>query len=127
MARAICSPCDANPENLMECVARVYERYMGEGKSSGSDKWTMDSRVYRPQMLHDVYLEWVTLVGNDGIFPWHEDYVCHLWVNVWRKADRLKKAEYCEELGITCISNMTKDERNERRRFDEDDGEGEAA
>lgn len=104
---------DADPENLLVCVAKVYERYASEGKLPGSDDWSSDSRTYRPRMIHDVYLEWVTMTQNDKYFPWHDDYVCRMWVQVWRKGRKDFKASVCEELGITCYSNLSKDERSE--------------
>lgn len=89
----------ADPVPLLKAIVLVQERYHCEGKKPGSEHWASDSRVYRPAMIRDVWLEWKDLTGEDGVFPWHDDFVCEMWIKYRKNTDPVK-TNLKELLGI---------------------------
>lgn len=81
----------ANIEDLVHAVQVVYDRYWNEGRKPGAEKWTEDSRRFRPQMIADVISEWSLIVeDDDALFPWNDDAVCKHWLAFRKSTDEQK-------------------------------------
>jgi hypothetical protein len=84
-----------HPNYLREAVMLTYDEYNNRGIEPGAEKWSNDSRFWRPQMVNDVVDCWRRLIDRDEMFPFHDDHVAQEWVS-WRKLGREQKAEVRE-------------------------------
>lgn len=89
----------AEPDLLLRSVFTVLARYQIEGLEPGAEHWISESRRYRPKMIGDVFDVWSALTGTDVLFPWHDDYVASMWVNI-RKLRNDVKRELCKFYGL---------------------------
>jgi hypothetical protein len=81
----------ANPETLIKAVCDVYDKWDTEGKKPGADKYTMDTRFYRPMMVDEVTARWCEITGCDNdLFPFHHDFVAMTWVMFRKETDDSK-------------------------------------
>lgn len=73
-----------HPDYLVQAVMVVYDDYGSRGIEPGAEKWSNDSRFYRPQMVNDVVDVWKRIIDREEMFPFHDDHVAQSWVS-WRK------------------------------------------
>lgn len=90
----------ADPDNLYKAVWAVLARYQEANLKPGAEHWQADTRYARPALVADIRAEWLTIIGADELFPWHDDFVVYAWVSL-RKCNNAAKREACEALGIT--------------------------
>lgn len=65
---------------LLQAVAETRIVYDSDGREAGAAHWEWDTRHHRPNMIADVEARYRELSGNRGPFPFHGDYVVHLWI-----------------------------------------------
>lgn len=85
----------ADPENLFEAVFLTLWSYEKQGKKPGAECWQADTRWKRPALIGDIRDAWLTIVGGDYLFPWHDDFVVDCFVAL-RKCTNPVKAELCK-------------------------------
>lgn len=89
----------SDPDNLFKAIFFVLVRYQRDGKEPGAERWQADTRWHRPQLVNDIRDEWIRIIGEEQILPWHDDYILDCFVSL-RKAEKSKKVATCEFYGI---------------------------
>lgn len=90
---------DSEPGRLDVALVTVYSQMSIDGEKPGAEKWTADSRVFRPRMIRRVFDAWQGAASSRVIFPWHDDFVCQRWLD-WRKTNNPRKVEFCKQNNI---------------------------
>jgi hypothetical protein len=75
------------PKPLALAVAAASEELDANDKS-GAEKWTSNTRKYRPLMFEAVIRRWSELTGYpDDQFPFNDDFVAERYL-YWRKLNK---------------------------------------
>lgn len=96
----------ADPDRLFAAVWAVLARYQENDLEPGAEHWQADTRYMRPRLVEDIRQEWLRIVGRAELFPWHDDFVVHVWVSS-RKCSKAAKVDICQALGIQIPSKWS--------------------
>lgn len=89
----------SDPENLFEAAFRTLVEYQASGKQPGAEAWQSDTRWKRPQLVAGIRSAWLSIIGQDVLFPWHDDYVLYCWVGL-RKLTKTEKCSLCKYFNL---------------------------
>lgn len=89
---------EADPVALVKALLLVmdrrWDRNSKHNDGPGSEKWTLSTRKFRPQLVQEIEEEWCKLNGvslDEDLFPYHESYVIRLWVALRKKGTHEKE------------------------------------
>lgn len=66
---------------FFQAVSEIYTTYEADEREPGSNKYEINTRVHRPNMIQDVAARYCELTRCPfDVFPFHDDLVVDAWV-----------------------------------------------
>lgn len=90
---------EADPVYLCMAIVLVHQDFIEQGRKPGKDTLLYGTRSHRAELVNEIETKWYDLTDEDrdeGVFPYHSDYVIRQWV-AYRKLSQHVKAAWLRE------------------------------